>query len=154
MMFHLCLLKLYNYHLSCVQFLSTTPVHRSTVYLTRYMQCMLAAAHCAMYIDVLQGLPIFKLRDALIKAVNENQILIVIGETGMYVWKVEYVCTCICIYACIRVQYYIIILQCVYMEYTVDVRVSVYFCKHVHKSVNLWLNVSVDMWIWCSRAYI
>ncbi len=29
-----------------------------------------------------QGLPIYKLRDNLIKAVRENQILIVIGETG------------------------------------------------------------------------
>lgn len=29
-----------------------------------------------------QSLPIFKLRDELVKAVNDNQLLIVIGETG------------------------------------------------------------------------
>lgn len=29
-----------------------------------------------------QGLPIYKLKDELIKAVHDNQILIVIGETG------------------------------------------------------------------------
>lgn len=33
-------------------------------------------------IEQRQSLPIFKLRDDLIKAVTDNQILIVIGETG------------------------------------------------------------------------
>jgi len=29
-----------------------------------------------------QSLPIFKLRDTLVKAVDENQVMIVVGETG------------------------------------------------------------------------
>ena len=29
-----------------------------------------------------KSLPIYKLRDELIKAINDNQILIVVGETG------------------------------------------------------------------------
>ena len=33
-------------------------------------------------IEQRQSLPIFKLKDELVKAVNDNQILIVIGETG------------------------------------------------------------------------
>jgi ATP-dependent RNA helicase DHX8/PRP22 len=36
------------------------------------------AAHAAQR----ESLPIFKLRDELIQAVNDNQVLVVIGETG------------------------------------------------------------------------
>ena len=32
--------------------------------------------------EVKESLPIFKLRDELMKAVQDNQVLVVIGETG------------------------------------------------------------------------
>lgn len=38
-------------------------------------------------IEQRQSLPIFKLREDLIKAVTDNQILIVIGETGSGKWR-------------------------------------------------------------------
>lgn len=39
-----------------------------------------------------QSLPIYKLKDELIKAVHDNQILIVIGETGKYFYLYLHLC--------------------------------------------------------------